>query len=67
MYIFEGSRVGLVVWLSGSARMHTPGPGFHPRHQQPKARRFCVYVAQPYLCVKTHLIRKVLCMTTLGR
>lgn len=64
IYSFEVSRVGLVVWLSGSARTHTLDPWFS---HETKANRFCVYVTRPYFYVKTDLIRKVLCVATLGR
>lgn len=66
IYSFEVSRVGLVVWLSGSTLTHTVDPWFHPQHET-KANRFCVYATQPDLYVKTDLIRKVLCVATLGR
>lgn len=67
VYTFEVSRVGPVVWLSGSALTNTPVAGFHPQHHETKANRFRVYVTHSYLSVKTKLVRRALCMSTPGR
>lgn len=56
-----------MVWLSGSALTNTPVAGFHPQHHETQANRFRVYVTHPYLFVKTKLVRRALCMSTLGR